>query len=446
MWDKSYVEARVPEVPTSLIEFMSHQNFADMKYALDPAFRFTVSRSIYKAIGRFIAERKDRNFIVQPLPVKNFSITRVKKGTYKLEWEMTKDNLEPTADPDKYIILERTGDQLGFHKIGETNSTNYTLKVSDSKIHSIQIIAANSGGLSFPSETLAFREGGDKPVLIINGFTRVSGPASGNYGDEAGFYASNDFGVPHIKDISFIGYQTEYRRSAGESFGKSNTDYAASVIAGNTFDYPYIHGNSISKAGKGFVSASVGSVENGKINLNNYQIVDLILGKQKTSTVGFGSCGIKYSAFPKRIQDQLRQYVKSGGDLLVTGAYVGSDLFNENAPEGSDRFAAEILGISNTRGPRTEVGKIISVNNDFKPSTVNYSNTLNEDLYIVENPDILSPVGGAVTIYKYGDTGLPAAIFNKNGKSKVIVSAIPFESIEVSQRDKIMKDFIENLE
>ena len=60
MWDKSYVEARVPEVPTSLIEFMSHQNFADMKYGLDPAFRFTVSRSIYKAIGRFLAERKDR--------------------------------------------------------------------------------------------------------------------------------------------------------------------------------------------------------------------------------------------------------------------------------------------------------------------------------------------------------------------------------------------------
>ena len=48
MWDKSYVEARVPEVPTSLIEFMSHQNFADMWYALDPGFRFSVSRSIYK--------------------------------------------------------------------------------------------------------------------------------------------------------------------------------------------------------------------------------------------------------------------------------------------------------------------------------------------------------------------------------------------------------------
>ena len=44
MWDKSYVEARVPEVPTTLIELMSHQNFADMMYGLDPSFKFTVGQ------------------------------------------------------------------------------------------------------------------------------------------------------------------------------------------------------------------------------------------------------------------------------------------------------------------------------------------------------------------------------------------------------------------
>ena len=48
MWDKSYVEARVPEVPTTLIELMSHQNFADMQYGLDPGFKFTVSRAKIK--------------------------------------------------------------------------------------------------------------------------------------------------------------------------------------------------------------------------------------------------------------------------------------------------------------------------------------------------------------------------------------------------------------
>ena len=31
MWDKSYFEARVPEVPAMLLELLSHQNFADMK-------------------------------------------------------------------------------------------------------------------------------------------------------------------------------------------------------------------------------------------------------------------------------------------------------------------------------------------------------------------------------------------------------------------------------
>ncbi|MDE6135746.1 MAG: xanthan lyase, partial [Muribaculaceae bacterium] len=48
MWDKSYYEARVPEVPCMLLELLSHQNFADMAYGLDPAFRFVVSRAVYK--------------------------------------------------------------------------------------------------------------------------------------------------------------------------------------------------------------------------------------------------------------------------------------------------------------------------------------------------------------------------------------------------------------
>ena len=442
MWDKTYVEARLPEVPTSLVEFMSHQNYADMKYALDPAFRFTVSRSIYKAIGRFIAERKDRKFVVQPLPVKDFAITRVKKGTYKLDWQMTVDKLEPTADPEKYIIMERTDDELGFHKIGETKGKSFTVKVNDNKIHSFRIIAANDGGLSFPSETLALREGGDKPVLIINGFTRVGAPASASYGDEAGFYAVNDFGVPHIRDISFIGYQTEFRRSAGESFGKSNGDYASQVIAGNTFDFPYIHGKSIEGAGKGFVSVSVGAVENGNIDLKDFSTVDLILGKQKTSTTGFGSSGLKYSAFPEKLQQQLKAFVNGGGDLLVSGAYIASDLFDERSSSGSRNFAKEVLGIEKNEGPRSETGIITSATGSFKVKNISYCNTLNDKQYIVENPDILSPSGNTVVAYRYSDTGLPAAVYCKKGGSNIMVCTIPLETMEAEHRDAMVKEFL----
>ena len=445
MWDKTYVEARIPEVPTSLIEFMSHQNYADMKYALDPAFRFTVGRSIYKALGRFIAERKDRKFIVQPLPVKNFAILREKKGNYKLVWEATRDKIEPTANPEKYIILERTGEDLGFHKIGETSNRHFTIKINDNLIHSFQILAANDGGVSFPSETLSLRESGEKPILIVNGFTRVSAPESANYGNEAGFYATNDFGVPHIRDISFIGYQTEFKKKAGENFGRSNGDYASQVIAGNTFDFPYVHGKSLAKAGKGFISVSVGAVESGELDLDDYSTVDLILGKQKTSMVGFGSSGLKYTAFPESIQDKLSNYVRSGGDLLVSGTYIASDLYDERSPQGSKEFANKILGIIKEEGPTSNTGQIKSASTDFKTRTITYSNTLNEKNYIVEKPDILRTTGNSEVIYRYSDTDLPAAVICKNNKGKVIVSAIPIEVMQNEERDKVMSEFLKNL-
>ncbi|MDE5858288.1 MAG: xanthan lyase, partial [Muribaculaceae bacterium] len=102
LWDKKYYEARVPEVPAMLLELLSHQNFADMKYGLDPTFRFTVSRAIYKAMGRFIANRDNRQFVVQPLPIQKFAITRDASKQYKLSWAATPDKLEETAMPDYY--------------------------------------------------------------------------------------------------------------------------------------------------------------------------------------------------------------------------------------------------------------------------------------------------------------------------------------------------------
>lgn len=180
MWDKSYLEARVAEVPTTLIELMSHQNYADMMYGLDPNFQFTVGRAIYKAMARFLAERKSRELVIQPLPVRNFSIVREgNKGDYKLSWQPTPDKLEPTAMPNKYVVLERTEGELGFRRIAEVKSTHFTIKVTDKLIHSFKIVAVNDGGLSFPSEVLALRDVGDskQQILIVNGFNRVSGPA-----------------------------------------------------------------------------------------------------------------------------------------------------------------------------------------------------------------------------------------------------------------------------
>lgn len=451
MWDKSYVEARIPEVPTALIELLSHQNFADMQYGLDPNFRFTVGRAIYKAMARFVAERKDREVIIQPLPINSFAINKIDKKKYRLTWEPTEDPLEPTALPEKYVIFERTEGLLGFRKIGETKNKYFDVTVKDNDIHSFKIYAVNEGGMSFPSEVLAFKEGEEKeaPILIINGFTRVSAPSHFSIDGNAGFNSQEDFGVPYIKDISFAGYQTEFKRNTGDNFGRSNNNYATTIIAGNTFDFVALHGQAIADAGRGFISASVAAVEAGKVDLEGINVIDLILGKQKESVIGRGVKGYRYKTFSKTLQRQISDFVAQGGDIFVSGQYVASDMFGTQASEEDKKFAEEILGIclaekQEIRNPRVIV-RSNNITSDITLSKYAYNDTLNEDFYIVESPDIImaSSKCNAETFMTFADTDWVAGVIKEDGKSKSVVMSIPFETIkDPSLRSQLMGDII----
>ena len=52
--EANYCESRVPVVPSLILELLSHKNMADMRYGLDPAFRFTAARAVYKGILRYV--------------------------------------------------------------------------------------------------------------------------------------------------------------------------------------------------------------------------------------------------------------------------------------------------------------------------------------------------------------------------------------------------------
>ncbi len=457
MWDKSYVEARVPEVPTTLIELLSHQNFADMQYGNDPRFRFTVGRAIYKALARFIGERKDRKVVIQPLPVKNFAIQKTGKSTYRLSWQPTPDELEPTAMPTGYIIMERSGEDMSFHKIGETTKPHFEIHADDDEIHSFRIIAFNEGGRSFPSETLAFRHDNSdlNPILIINGFTRVSAPSVVVEEDYAGFDTANDFGVPYIQDVSFTGPQTEFHRSAGEGFGKSSDKYVASVIAGNTFDYPYLHGEAIAEAGRGFVSTSVGAIEQGSVNLSDYKTIDLILGKQKATTLGRGNNGAEFFTFPKKLRNALTGFLNKGGDMIVSGQYVASDLRDTRNDNDAARWGEEVLCISipdsimPTQGGSVD-GMATPLKSTLASRRYSYSNTLNSDQYIVERPDAIIPTNKAdeaATFLRFSDTDAAAGLLIRDGKSRRAVMSVPFESLsDANQRNMLMKEILDWIE
>ena len=172
MWDKNYAEARRPQVPTMLLELLSHQNFMDMRYGTDPSFRFTVARAIYKGMLQFLARRDGREYAVQPLAVGSYAINKGEGSRYMLTWQPTKDKCEPTAMPTYYIVEERGEGCKGFRRLAVVEEPYYELDINDDAIHSYRIIAGNDGGVSFPSEVLALRHEPSKPtVLIVNGFT-----------------------------------------------------------------------------------------------------------------------------------------------------------------------------------------------------------------------------------------------------------------------------------
>ncbi|KAB6109769.1 xanthan lyase, partial [Bacteroides xylanisolvens] len=128
MWNRNYSETRLPATPSTIIELLSHQNFADMQLGHDPNFKFTVGRAIYKGILQFITSQHDKEYIVQPLPVSNFAIQfGKKKNTLELSWKGEDDPQEPTARPREYIVYTRIG-YGGFDNGTLVSKTSHTVK------------------------------------------------------------------------------------------------------------------------------------------------------------------------------------------------------------------------------------------------------------------------------------------------------------------------------
>ena len=103
LWDRNYSETRLPEVPAAIIETLSHQSFPDMKIGQDPMGKFTIARSLYKTILRFVCTNHGLPYVVQPLAPNNFSVEIDAQGTAHLSWSPQTDRSEPTAQATTYI-------------------------------------------------------------------------------------------------------------------------------------------------------------------------------------------------------------------------------------------------------------------------------------------------------------------------------------------------------
>ena len=441
MWNQSYIEARIPDVPTMLLELLSHQNFADMRYGLDPRFHFLICRAIYKGMLRYICFQNKQEPIVQPLPPDRLYTELVETNKVRIGWKAVQDTLEESASPTAYILYSRKGSG-GFDNGTLVKGEEIILPIETGIIHSYKVAAVNKGGISFPSEIVSVYRSPkgekDKTVLIVNGFDRISGPASFESAADslAGFLYAVDRGVPYLNDIAFIGDQFEFRRSAtwnsndNNGHGDSYNNYAGQVIAGNTFDYPFIHGQAMAETGYSFVSCSHKSLAEGVVKPDTYPIIDLILGKQRQPVI------------TPVLQDTLRSYLAQGGNLLVSG----TNLFSDSWGNAQDRtFVEEVLKGKLASRNASKEGIVNSCASPYGYINGRYTfrTRPNPICYSIESVDGVLPADKlAHTILRYPENNIGAGIVYE-GKYRTCSLGFPFEALQTpSERNRLMESIL----
>lgn len=459
LWNRGYRESRTPSSPSMLLEILSHQNFADMKYGLDPAFQFTVSRAVYKGMLKYLSNRYGIPYTVQPLPVSHISARFAGGNTTEIRWRDTLDELEPTAVPSGYILYTRiddgafdTGTVIDPSQYG--CELSHKVDIEPGHIYSFRIQAFNAGGRSFMSETVSIgtpaagapEEG--RTMLVVNNFDRVSGPVFFDTPQYAGFDNAMDSGVPYRRDISFIGEMYQNRRDMewitndNPGFGGSHQYHAGKTVAGNTFDYAYTHGKAIMNAGHPFISCSNEAFCSDKSLREGAWAVDLICGKQVTTVIGSAENSTRYTVFTDEMQENLTEFTAAGGHVLVSGAYIATDIWSniyayeqdQSFRSSSIRFAEDVLGY---RWASAHAGRTGSVSftacEDFKTEEsgcVSFHNSINDTCYSVEAPDGIAPRGKSRVFMRYSDTDIPAAVCRDDKGYRSVCIGFPIETLK----------------
>ena len=437
--DRNYGETRVPYIPSVIFESLSHQNFMDMVYGHDPDFKFTIARAVYKSILKHLCYVHNREFVVQPLPVSHFSMSMLNEDSeVLLRWRPVIDPLESTATPDRYIVY-RSVNGAGYDNGTVVDEPMYVAPVEKGVIYSYKVAALNDGGSSLPSEELSLyiAKNEEGRVLVVNGFHRLSAPEVVSTNDRAGFDLDRDPGVPYMHTPEYSGRQLDFMReniNIEDGLGLSGREYEGLLIAGNTFDYPFVHGRALADNGFSFLSCGSEAVIDGVVKLSDYAVVDLILGAEKQGGKGsFLYYNRPYKTFPDGLQKKLTAYCRAGGRLFVSGAYIASDM---QGSEADKKFIRELLHFD-------YAGTIENTNDDIvSGSGLRFSipRKVNEACYAVSRPDALLPVDGAFVSFVFGESKNSAGVAYSGTDYRVLSTGFPFETVTSPvQRAKLMK-------
>lgn len=444
LYDRNYSETRLPAMPSAIIELLSHQSFPDMKFAHDPLFKFNVSRSIYKAILRFVTASHGGKCVVTPLQPKKLRVSMEGKGKAQLSWIEQDDPLEPTARAKSYVVYTSIGND-GFDNGVVVKGNTFTTTLRENTLYKFRVSALNDGGESFLSEEMAayYNPQAQKQVVVVNGFHRLASPALKYSSVEriAGFDLNEDPGVSYGLAAGWVGNQQVYSMgNAGSegpgSFGYSGNELVGRFIAGNEFNYVTEHVDAIASSGEySVVTCSSECIGTGKDFLNEYPLIDLLLGNERNDGYSLG----KFTSLPVEMRNALQRY---HGALLVSGSYIASD----NVSPNDSSFIANLLHIDFRAQNRDRTSVVNGMGTAFDVwrdvNSQHYASSVSDVLGVPGVADSLlltlpSTENLAFVAMTYSDNS-PAAIAYKDDHRRTFAMGFPLECI----RQRKMKSYV----
>ena len=423
--EANYCESRVPVVPSIILELLSHKNMADMKYGLDPKFRFAAARAVYKGILKYL---NGKAAVVQPMPVQELGIN----ADGMLQWTAPVDSLEATAKPSYYMVYVQADD--GEWDVQQVEkATHLQMELKRGVKYNYYVVAGNEGGLSFPSPIISAylhdQTENDQTVLIVDGFDDAYGPewfADSTYaGIVPGSYACEDY-----MSCAYIGQQWDYRRSSlwtnddNCGWGSCYRDHAGQLTVGNTHDWCARHGHVLRRMRISYVSCTAGLLSRYPMAVDRYPLIDYICGRNRTPLTANN-------------QQLIAEYINAGGRLLLS-----TDHFSTIDKEWAKRwlhasyYAAQSTRSGRIKSPRHRLYQLV-----MEP---------NEEQLFTCTPEGLKAEGEeAVKMATYEDMRCTAAVGYKKDQSAndqvvngvTLVYGFPLEA--VMDFDKIYRHSIE---
>jgi hypothetical protein len=260
----------------------------------------------------------------------------------------------------------------------------------------------------------------------------------------------NDRGVADQCNFVTTGDQYDFSRRSpwtdddNPGWGASWSDNEGRIIAGNTFDYPYIHGKSIMAAGRSFISVSDEVFTDEGFDLAPYCAADLIFGEEKTTLSATDSAGRDFRIYTPGFINTLEKTAAAGLPVFMSGSYTGTDL----QMTGDTTTVARVQKVLHFK-PRTDHavrnGHLYATDMAHPAFTGSFSfNTADTPaIYAAEAPDAIEAADkGSITAFRYTENNTSAAVIYR-GTPGTVVLGFPFETIIPSEeRDEIMKQVL----